>query len=122
MNKITTLAAISMFAVIMGMSAIAPAMAGKGNPNGAADTPVCHLFAAYTEDEVPVYLPDESSWDVLFVNEKGLNGHTSDELDAVHNDDVFEFVGEFDPESEDYLNWLSGCQETEVPEEDPEIQ
>ena len=91
MKTTYTIAAIAMFAVIMGMSAIAPAMAVPKGNSGNADTEVCHFFAVYqTElnadgvevlilvDEEPVLDLELSAWGVLFVSSQGAeNGHTN---------------------------------------------
>ena len=87
MNKITTLAAISMFAVIMGMSAFTPALATpKGNSG--TDAIVCHFFAEYETldgelvlvDGEPVLIPELSEWNLLYLNSQGaVNGHTGNE-------------------------------------------
>ena len=117
MNKLTTLAAISMFAVIMGMSAIAPAMAVPKGNSGNADTEVCHFFAVYQTEIVdgvevlilvdgePVLDGDLSSWGILYVNSQGqLNGHTNgygdmkiDDSDTP-GDDTITTDGCLDPE------------------------
>ena len=79
MNKITTLAAISMFAVIMGFGVIAPALAAPQGNNGNADVAVCHYDVV--EDNLETEDIDESlesAWIVLYVNSQGqMNGHTN---------------------------------------------
>jgi len=78
MNKITTLAAISMFAVIMGMSALAPAMAVPKGNSGNAGTEVCHYFAEYLDEEETQLDLANSAWGVLYVSSQGAaNGHTN---------------------------------------------
>ncbi len=80
MNSKLALTAIVMFAVVMGMSSIAPAMAK-------ADTPICHYAEAVFEtdpitgevildvDGNPIVL-EEAHWKVITVNNKGAtNGH-----------------------------------------------
>ncbi len=80
MNRIQTISAIAMFAVVLGMSAIAPAMAK-------ADTPICHYAETEFEtdpvtgdvildpDGNPIVL-EEAVWKVISVNSKGAaNGH-----------------------------------------------
>jgi len=45
MNRILTISAIAMFAVVLGLGVVGPAMAAKEvNPNSSADTGVCHYF------------------------------------------------------------------------------
>ena len=72
MNKITTLAAISMFAVIMGMSAFAPAMA---NPNGEHNPKelACH-FDRDTNDDLDV-TTDDRAWEVKALNKHAMIAH-----------------------------------------------
>jgi len=90
MKTIYTIAAIAMFAVILGMSAIAPAMAVPKGNSGNADTEVCHFFAVYQTEIVdgvevlilvdgePVLDGDLSSWGVLYVSSQGAaKGHTN---------------------------------------------
>jgi len=80
MNNKLAITAIVMFAVVMGMSSIAPAMAK-------ADTPICHYAEAVFETDPitgevimdangdPVVL-EEAHWKVITVNNKGAaNGH-----------------------------------------------
>ena len=76
MNRIQTIAAIAMFAVVLGMSAISPAMAK-------AETTICH----YAEEETVLIdtdgdgIPDtpvveEAHWAFLTLNNNGAtNGH-----------------------------------------------
>ena len=77
MNKKIALTAIAMFAVILGMSAVAPAMAAPGNPQSQATTQVCHLFEEVVDD--PTTPEDETEaahWGVLYTNTNGAtNGH-----------------------------------------------
>jgi hypothetical protein len=72
MNKITTLAAISMFAVIMGMTAFAPAMADKPQ-----DTRICHFQAEVIDDDGTV-LEVESVSDII-VNSNAEKAHLGDD-------------------------------------------
>jgi hypothetical protein len=76
MNKTISFAAIAMVAVIMGMSAFAPAMAVPKGNSGAADTEVCHYFAVYLDEEETELDLELSAWGILYVNSQGqLNGH-----------------------------------------------
>ena len=90
MKTTYTIAAIAMFAVILGMGALSPAMAVPNNDKSNATTPVCHYFAEYVDadgdgvpdlDEItgePIVDEDASSWDVLYVSSKGAEkGHTN---------------------------------------------
>ncbi len=76
MNRILTISAIAMFAVVLGMSAIAPAMAK-------ADTPICHYAEAVfmtnpdtgeietdPDTDEPIVL-EPALWKVITVNSKG---------------------------------------------------
>jgi len=88
MKTTLTIAAIAMFAVILGMSAIAPAMAAPNNDRSSATTAVCHYFAVFQVDEDGELILDEndepildlelSAWGVLYVSSQGAeNGHTN---------------------------------------------
>jgi len=69
MNKITTLSAIAMFAVIMGMSAFAPAaLASPNSDHNDPKTDVCH-FDRDTNDDGDT-TTDDRAW-----IEKSLNKH-----------------------------------------------
>jgi len=88
MKTTFTIAAIAMFAVILGMGALSPAMAAPNNDKSSARTAVCHYFAEYLVDESGEYILDEndektlieeeSSWDVKYVSSRGAEkGHTN---------------------------------------------
>ncbi len=65
MNKTISLAAIAMVAVIMGLSAFAPAaMANPNNTHGPASVDLCHLDASGTGD-----------WEVITKNEHSAAAH-----------------------------------------------
>jgi len=66
-----------MFAVILGMSAVAPAMAAPGNPQSQATTQVCHLFEEVVDDpNTPEDETEAAHWGVLYTNTNGAtNGH-----------------------------------------------
>jgi len=83
MNKITTLAAISMFAVMMGMSAFAPAFAVGSNGQ---KTTLCHFEAAYFDEVNQVEVPD--TWSVIDVNSRSLPAHMGDEDHEGHGDEI----------------------------------
>ena len=72
MNKITTLAAISMFAVIMGMTVFAPAMADKPQ-----DTRICHFQAEVIAEDGFTVLEEESVSDII-VNQNAEKAHLGD--------------------------------------------
>ena len=77
MNRKIALTAIAMFAVILGMSAVAPAMAAPGNPQSQATTQVCHLFEEVVDDpNTPEDETEAAHWGVLYTNTNGAtNGH-----------------------------------------------
>lgn len=89
MNKIATLAAISMFAVILGLGAFGPAMAVPGNEKSKATASVCHWDEV--EDDILTVDVDESlesAWIVLYLNGNGqINGHVDGDE---HDDEVIE--------------------------------
>ena len=87
MKTTYTIAAIAMFAVIMGMSAIAPAMAyHNGDTRSNATTSQCHFDVVYQVDEFdelildvngdPIQDDELSAWIVLHTSSKGAEkGH-----------------------------------------------
>jgi cytochrome c1 len=83
MNKITTLAAISMFAVIMGAAAFAPAFAAGSNGQ---KTTLCHFEAAHFDEELQEDIPD--TWSVITVNDRSLPAHLGDEDHEGHGDTI----------------------------------
>ncbi len=88
MKTTYTIAAIAMFAVILGMSTIAPAMATPGNPNSAATTRLCHFDEV--EDDPETEFVDESldsAWIVLHTSSQGAtNGHEKHGDQRINND------------------------------------
>ena len=78
MNKITTLAAIAMVAVMMGIAAFAPAFAAGSNGQ---KTTICHFQEEeiiLDEFEQPIeVIPAE--WVVITVNDRSLPAHLGDE-------------------------------------------
>ncbi len=83
MNKITTLAAISMFAVIMGMTAIAPALAAGSNGQ---KTTICHFEAEFFDEELQETVPAEYS--VINVNDRSLPAHLGTDGHEGHGDQL----------------------------------
>ena len=74
MNKTISLAAIAMFAVIMGMSAIVPAAMAAPNARAQADIPVCHWGTGLDGDKGTV----DDAWEVIYVHSEGsANGHVN---------------------------------------------
>ena len=76
MNKTISLTAIAMFAVMMGFSAFAPAMAVPGNENSSATYAVCHYDEVEDNLDTEVDESLESAWIVLYTSSQGqTNGH-----------------------------------------------
>lgn len=75
MKTTYTIAAIAMFAVILGMSALAPALAAK--PDKADKIWVCHFADTEVvidpETELEITIP--AHYDVIHISENGWNGH-----------------------------------------------
>ena len=86
MNKTISLAAIAMVAVIMGMSAFAPAAMAAPNANAQADIRLCHYDSS-----------DTQLWEVIFVHSEGsLNGHIDRHTDGQDYDVVLASNGSED--------------------------
>jgi broad specificity polyphosphatase/5'/3'-nucleotidase SurE len=90
MKTTYTIAAIAMFAVMLGMSALAPAMAyHEENPKHKATASQCHYDVVEDIDET--LLVDESlesAWIVLHTSSQGsTNGHQK-HLDKLVTNDV----------------------------------
>ena len=74
MNKTISLSAIAMFAVIMGMGAIAPAaLASPNDEHNPKNNAVCH-FDTDTNDDGDLTV-DDRAWIVKLVNKHALNAH-----------------------------------------------
>jgi hypothetical protein len=73
MNKKISLAAIAMFAVIMGMSAFAPAAMASPNSEHNPKNPVCH-FDRDTADDGDT-TTDDRAWIVKMVNKHAEVAH-----------------------------------------------
>ena len=85
MNRILTISVIAMFAVVLGVSAFAPAMAAPGNPNSKATTQVCHFFEAEFDDDG--FETSPAHWGVLHTNSNGAtNGHVNGHGDKLIDD------------------------------------
>ena len=85
MNKTISLAAITLVAVVMGMSAFAPAAMAAPNSSAQADIPLCHWGAGPDGDKGT---PDDE-WEVIFVHSRGsLNGHLDRHTDGSDFDRV----------------------------------
>jgi len=84
MKTTFTIAAIAMFAVILGMSAIAPAMADRSNGQKSI---ICHFEAAHIDEDLQD-VPAE--WVVINVNNRSLPAHLGDDEHEGHGDLVIE--------------------------------
>ena len=72
MNKTISLAAIAMVAVIMGMSAFAPAAMATPNENAKADIPICHWGTGPDGEKGT----EDDAWEVIYVHSEGATkGH-----------------------------------------------
>ena len=84
MKTTYTIATIAMFAVILGMSAIAPAMAEKPNAQtGNHKVVICHYQEAKDTDRfgVPLETPIPEAYLEIEVDNKGkMNGHFKNEV------------------------------------------
>ena len=89
MKTIYTIAAIAMFAVILGMSAIAPAMATKPNAEtGNHKYVICHYQEAKDTDRfgIPLEISIPEAYVVIEVDNKGkMNGHFKGQDQIVHH-------------------------------------
>lgn len=81
MNKTISLAAISMVAVIMGLTAFAPALAEKPQ-----DTRICH-FEAEVLDEAGGILEAESVSDII-INPNAEKAHLGDAKHIAHSNSL----------------------------------
>ena len=81
MKTIFTIAAIAMFAVVLGMSALAPAMADRSNGQKSI---ICHFEAAFFDEDLQVDVPAE--WVVINVNNRSLPAHLGDDEHEGHGD------------------------------------
>lgn len=89
MNKITTLAAISMFAVIMGMTAFAPALATKP-----VDVQICHYEAEGVDGDGNL-IPESVA--AIIVNENAVKAHLGLDGHEIHSNsqgEDWEITGE----------------------------
>ncbi len=89
MNSKLAFTAITLFAVVMGIASLSPAMAAPNNPQSNATTAVCHLFEEeFDNPETPDV--DESTpahWGELYASSKGaVNGHIKGHGDSVIGD------------------------------------
>jgi len=96
MNKTISLAAIAMVAVIMGMSAFAPAMADKP-----ADVKICHF-------------DNDLSVSIIIVNENAQQAHVGNANHVHENDAGEDFL--IDDDDDDETNNSDDCPVRDVPE------
>ncbi len=89
MKTIYTIATIAMFAVILGMSAIAPAMAEKPDDNGKHKIKFCHYQEAkpaITNDDGSVTPEVLEDYLVIETDNKGkMNGHFKGQAQVAHH-------------------------------------
>jgi hypothetical protein len=85
MKTIYSIAVIAMFAVIMGMSAIAPAMADRSNGQKSI---ICHFEAAFFDEDLQMDV--EAEWVPINVNNRSLPAHLGDDKHEGHGDLVIE--------------------------------
>ena len=117
MNSKLALTAIVMFAVIMGLGVMSPAMAAPGNPNSKATTEVCHLFEAVEDNpDTPEDETEPAHWGVLHTSIKGAtNGHVNGHGDSLIGDET-------DPEADPPTITEADCLAQETPELVPETE
>ena len=72
-----------MFAVIMGMTAFAPAFAAGSNGQ---KTLICHFEAEHEDPDTMETVPD--TWSVNNVNNRSLPAHLGDEDHEGHDDEI----------------------------------
>ena len=102
MKTTLTIAAIAMFAVILGMSALAPAMADRSNGQKSL---ICHFEAAHFDEDLQEDVPAE--WVVINVNNRSLPAHLGEDG---HGDLVIE------SELHDSETTADECIELAIPE------
>ena len=87
MNRILTIPAIAMFAVVLGLGVLSPAMAAPGNPNSNATVEVCHFFEEEIDEETNAVI--DAHWGVLHTSFKGAqNGHVNGHGESVIGDET----------------------------------
>ena len=86
MNRILTISAIAMFAVVLGVSAFGPAMADRANAPGQNRVSICHVEA--DDPETP---EDESSIDLIKVPLNSAHFQLDENGEPKHPDDFEPF-------------------------------
>jgi len=82
MNRILTISAIAMFAVVLGLGVLSPAMATPRDDNGDHKVVICHYQEAETIDNGPDLPPTEipEAYVVINIDKAGkMNGHFKNE-------------------------------------------
>ncbi len=99
MNRIQTISAIAMFAVVLGISAIAPAMADKATAPGQNKQYICHV----EHDDPTTPDVDESSIDLIKVplNSAHFKGKHPDDFAPTVNDNATP-----DDDTDDFLECI----------------
>ncbi len=101
MNRVLTISAIAMFAVVLGLSSVAPAIADKPEK-----VMVCHNEADAVDPDTLEPIPP--FWTILEVSEKSLkNGH-----DGKHGDGITDEFQILSPEDEATCRGLPNFVET----------
>ncbi len=73
MKTTYTIAAIAMFAVILGMSALTPALADRNSEHNPKE-PVCHFYTDINDDgDITL---DDNAWAEKLVNKHAMKAHT----------------------------------------------
>jgi len=101
MNRILTISAIAMFAVVLGVSAFAPAMATPRDDNGEHKVVICHYQEAKTTDRDgnDLEIPIPEAYVVINIDKAGkMNGHIRNDVAhhfPVDENDVKNGEGDF---------------------------
>ena len=82
MNRLLTLSAIAMFAVVMGLAAFAPAALAKG-PQPQNNVTLCHFDGDPDDDPTT----DDSVWEVITPNIHAKDKHIANHIDSDANND-----------------------------------
>ena len=77
MNRILTISAIAMFAVVMGLAAFAPAALAKG-PQPQDNVTLCHFDGDPDDDPTT----DDSVWEVITPNIHAKDKHITNHIDS----------------------------------------
>ena len=103
MNRILAISAIAVFAIVMGVSAFAPAMADRATAPGQNKEYICHV-----EHDDPETPEDESSIDLIKVptNSAHFKGKHPDDFAPTTNDN-----GTPDDDTDDFLECVAPVPE-----------